>query len=511
MASGENNGGIILVEDICEKVLFEIIPSSIPKDLLEQQIISNITEKYQTFFSSNNKIPTAKERVQLIVDALKFATNWVTTNTALHYYNGQFYKQLSEKQFCGLLGELIPKTAFKILDLSERKKIYETLFCDMIHITIKYNMILDTQNIIGVQNGVYNYKTYEFTSFDPKYHISSLLTKSYDLTKDCPKFKQHLLRSLPKKEDRDFLLSYLAYCLTNSIEYQCSLFLVGDGHNGKSIISDILYLLLGSNKCAKSSFEKVVNEGRFDNTNLEFATVCVCPEISTDEASPANCNKFKDQITNKTIAIEHKGVDHYDVTRKCKYIFDANNLPKITLAKKMPFYRRVRILQFLHIIAQKDRIYGYDQILYDEEGDGILTYIMSYLPKMDEYLKEKQDTWKIMESIWEGCIDPTRTFMDTYLTISSEIISFEQLYKIYSIYMDYYGYDVKKSNAFARQLKANAYESFRKSEGMNYNIKIAQEIYDLLQYIELERDRIKENEEKRHKQEIEIIEINEEE
>jgi putative DNA primase/helicase len=361
--------------------------------------------------------------------------------------------------------------------------------------------MIDTQPLIGCQNGVYNWETHQFHPFSNAFYISSLLTKSYDPTKDCPRFKQHIKQSLPKEEDQDLLLSYLAYSLTTSIKFQCSLFLVGTGKNGKSIIPNLMKLLM-KKKCASIKFDHIINEARFDNIDQEFATLAVGSEISTEEASPKNCDIYKDQITNPTIKIEHKGFDKYDVDRKIKYLFDVNNFPKVTLANPYPFFRRIRVLHFLHTVSFKERVLDFDKVLFREEGDGILTYIMSYLPKMDQFLTELPNTWKESQEKWESCVDPTRTFIDNYISIGDVDISFKELYSIYLRYMQYYGFEPKKTNALSRQLKANAFEMFRKTNGIYYNIIIAQEIYDLLNYVEI----LQEEYEKEPKLEIKINE-----
>jgi putative DNA primase/helicase len=479
---------------------------------LEENLCSHINQSYEDHLTNNKKIPTAKERILIIINALKISCAWYANNAMLFYFNNKYYKEITEKIFCGLLGNCIEKTHFQMLDLSERKKAYETLHADILFNCEKYEHIIDTQPLIGLQNGIYNWETNEFLPFSNKFYISSLLTKSYDPTKDCPRFKHHLQQSLPKQEDQDLLLSYLAYSLTTSIKFQCSLFLVGTGKNGKSIIPNLMKLLM-KKKCASIKFDHIINEARFDNIDQEFATLAVGSEISSEEASPKNCDTYKDQITNPTIKIEHKGFDKYDVDRKIKYLCDVNNFPKVTLANPMPFFRRIRILHFLHTVSLKERILDFDKVLYNEEGDAILTYILSYLPKMEQYLTEQLNTWKESQEKWESCVDPTRTFLDNFVSIGDKEISFKELYQIYMRYMQYYGFDPKKTNALSRQLKANAFEMFRKSNGIYYNITIAQEIYDLLNYLETteEEKKIEEENQKKIQLQEKIIEINEEE
>ncbi len=62
---------------------------------------------------------------------------------------------------------------------------------------------------------------------------------------DCARFRGFLTEVLPGPEVQRFVLWFMGYCLTGSVEEQMFLFLHGSGFDGKSVLVDLLAWMLG--------------------------------------------------------------------------------------------------------------------------------------------------------------------------------------------------------------------------------------------------------------------------
>jgi putative DNA primase/helicase len=68
---------------------------------------------------------------------------------------------------------------------------------------------------------------------------------AYDPDAEAPRWERFLEEVLPEPEVRAFIQRFFGYCLTGSIEEQVMLFLWGQGSNGKSIIMEMMRIVLG--------------------------------------------------------------------------------------------------------------------------------------------------------------------------------------------------------------------------------------------------------------------------
>jgi P4 family phage/plasmid primase-like protien len=105
-----------------------------------------------------------------------------------------------------------------------------------------FNSVINTkQNLIGFNNGVYDLSTLEFRAGKIDDYIT--LGVNYDYTDKYTKNKDKLIKFLediqPKKEEREYLLTYISTGLFGNI-LQYFTILSGNGSNGKSVFINLL-------------------------------------------------------------------------------------------------------------------------------------------------------------------------------------------------------------------------------------------------------------------------------
>jgi P4 family phage/plasmid primase-like protien len=110
-----------------------------------------------------------------------------------------------------------------------------------------FTMNLDSNNyLLGFDNGVYDLKTFEFRAGIPNDYIT--MSVGYDYNNNHTNKYNELLKFLedilPNKEERDYILTYLAIGLVGNI-LELFTILTGNGRNGKSKLIELLKTMLG--------------------------------------------------------------------------------------------------------------------------------------------------------------------------------------------------------------------------------------------------------------------------
>ena len=100
------------------------------------------------------------------------------------------------------------------------------------------NGVLDIQALIRGENVVLKAHT-------PAFVATVLLPFAYDAFSECPGWHRFLEEVLPDAESRRLLQEVFGYCLTYDLSQQKFVLFLGDGGNGKGVITRTLRTLLG--------------------------------------------------------------------------------------------------------------------------------------------------------------------------------------------------------------------------------------------------------------------------
>lgn len=131
---------------------------------------------------------------------------------------------------------------------------------------------------------------------------------------------------LPREEERDMVVNWLAWCLQNEGDkplWAVFLYSMTKG-SGKSTFSKICSLLFGEeNSSVENNVSKLVS--RFNAPVLEKKFV-TCEELNIPPGSP-EANAIKTYITETRTMTEHKGHDVHMVDQACAFLFTSNHTP----------------------------------------------------------------------------------------------------------------------------------------------------------------------------------------
>lgn len=149
------------------------------------------------------------------------------------------------------------------------------------------------------------------------------------------------LNELLEEEDILTLQEYLGYCLIPSTKGQVMLFLIGEGGEGKSRVTQICSKMLGSNMNVSSLHKLEVSE--FARADLERKLLMVDDDLRLS-ALPST-NHIKQIVTQEgKIDIERKHAQSVQREMACRLLCLGNGSPNALYDHSNGFYRRQIIL-----------------------------------------------------------------------------------------------------------------------------------------------------------------------
>lgn len=279
----------------------------------------------------------------------KFA-NYLKSNYHIKKINGQLHIYQNGTYIPGRL--FIEKAIVKEIPFLTDAKRKETLkqldiICD--------STPLSGFNYIAFKNGVYNLNDKSFTELNPNIVVTNMIPWDYN-----PAAESELMDSTLDKiachdsNIRNLLEECIGSCLyrSNTLGGGKAFILTGEGANGKSTFIYIIQKVLGEENISALDV-KEVNE-RFKNAELFGKLANIGDDISTDYIPDVGV--LKKLITGERIGgIERKGQDPFEFNNYSKFIFSANDIPRMGGAKdSKPLRRRFIIIPFNAVFSPED-------------------------------------------------------------------------------------------------------------------------------------------------------------
>ena len=197
-------------------------------------------------------------------------------------------------------------------------------------------------NVIAFTNGLYNIKDGSFRDFTPDVVITNKIPWPYNPAA-YSELLDHTLDRLAcnDPEVRALLEEMVGYCLYRRNELGKAFILIGDKSNGKSTFLHVVKNMLGDSNIASLDLKELGD--RFKTAEL-FGKLANIGDDIGDEFI-ANASVFKKLVTGDRVNVERKGQDPFEFNNYAKFLFSANNIPRIK-DKTGAVQRRLVIVPF---------------------------------------------------------------------------------------------------------------------------------------------------------------------
>lgn len=296
-----------------------------------------------------------------------------------HFFNGCHWEKLSFKNMDEAFQFAAERLHFDHLrsaTASFRKKISEQFLYEFpIHQKKQWN---SSWPIFNLMNGTLSWeKGIQLKPFNPDDGFNYQLHYSYDPNATCPKFQHYLNRVLPNHEVQKLVAQYLAYVLIpNSVlKLEKVMILYGDGHNGKSVLFEIITELLGTNNCTQYSLAQLTDNGGAARLQIGGKLLNYCSEIS----SSFNSTIFKTLASGEPIESRALYKDPIILRDYARLMFNTNTLP-YHLEFNEGFFRRFITIQFKERVTSEEKNVNLANEIIHDELPGILNWILKELP-----------------------------------------------------------------------------------------------------------------------------------
>jgi P4 family phage/plasmid primase-like protien len=358
-------------------------------------------------------------------------------------------------------------------DQVSKSKVNELLTLTQIFQAQTEQAVAADLNLICFQNGTLNTRTGRLIDHSPRHNLRSQIGCDWYPAAESPRFLQFLDEIFINDQDKavkiQLLQEWAGYCMVPDNSQHKFLWLVGSGSNGKSVLLDVLRLLIGSRFVSDAHIERLGDKNV--RAELEGKLVNISAEMGA-EATIAD-GYLKSIVSGDFIEAERKYKPSFSFCPFVRMIGSTNNLPRL-LDLTDGFFRRAMILKFNRQFSDAER----DPALLEKlrvELPGILVWAVQGLNNL-----RKRGWFEMPSSSVEALnqyrkdSDPERMYFDSCLILDATGagMSPSEIYAGYVEYCKLCGFRAKSIVNFGKRLSDFGIESSRGHSGKRWMVKM---------------------------------------
>lgn len=249
----------------------------------------------------------------------------------------------------------------------------------------------DKENVIVLNNGVLDVRTWVFRDFDPDEVYFSKIPVDYNLDAAKPtKFYNFIDTCFKGNEEQKALLQEIfGYTLTKTYKFQDVFYFLGEGGNGKGSMMSILKMMLSEDNCTSFSLHQLTDGEHIDYNiaMMKGKHANICGDVGTTKVK--NTETLK-KLSSNTDLITGRNIRErpFQFINYAKMIFLMNRAPK-TDAHTTGDTRRIRMIDFINKFSEeKDEIKDIHRVITDAgELPGILLWAIEGLQRLEQNQK----------------------------------------------------------------------------------------------------------------------------
>ncbi|MEG9318209.1 phage/plasmid primase, P4 family [Fusobacterium varium] len=212
----------------------------------------------------------------------------------------------------------------------------------------------DNTGLIAFKNGIYNILSDELLPFNPKYIITNKIPWNYNLLAYSELMDTTLNKFAYGNENIRLLIDeVIGYILFAKNEMGKAFIITGDKSNGKSTFLKILMYTVGKDNTSALSLNDIINS-RFRVYEVAGKLLNIGDDIGSGYIPEAEI--LRKLVTGDIIVAEQKGKNPIKFNCYAKFIFSANDIPRI----KDPTgatARRIIIIPFKNSFTKESKDY----------------------------------------------------------------------------------------------------------------------------------------------------------
>lgn len=271
-------------------------------------------------------------------------------------------------------------------------------------------------NLICLRNGTLDTRTGQLIEHSHTHNLKSQISCYWDTSVGCDRWIQFLdeifVDDADKEQKIQFIKEWFGYCLTPDNRQHKFLWMVGAGGNGKSVLLDMLSVLVGRSNVSDAHIERLGD--KFVRAELQGKLINISAEMGAE--ATISDGYLKSIVAGDVIEAERKFKPSFSFIPYVKLIGATNHLPRL-LDLSEGFFRRAIVLKFNRNFGDTER----DPHLKDKlmsELSGILAWSVEGLGSLRErghFDIPASSVQALMD--YKQDSDPDRMFFDECLII----------------------------------------------------------------------------------------------
>lgn len=224
---------------------------------------------------------------------------------------------------------------------------------------------------IAFKNGIYNIVENRLMPFNESIIITNKI--NYNYNEDA--YNELADKTLNKlscgnKKIRMLLEECIGYCFFRRNELRKSFMLIGDKKNGKSTFLGMIEHLLGVENISNLDLKEIGD--RFRTAEIFGKLANIGDDI--DDEYITNTAVFKKVVSGSSITVERKGEQPFRLEPYCKFLFSANDIPRMK-DKTGAVVDRLVIIPFNATFSVEDKDFD-PYIKYKLQSEDVMEYLI---------------------------------------------------------------------------------------------------------------------------------------
>lgn len=270
-----------------------------------------------------------------------------------------------------------------------------------------------SEDLIPLQNGVYDLTRQQLRSYYPEDMFQFKIPVEYETSEECPVFMQTLREIFQDDEERIAVMQEIfGNALLNSSKSEKLFFWVGIGSNGKSLLSEVLTALIGSENTSHIPLSQFGE--RFGLEPIIGKKVNLSAE--NELTKTVQTENLKSFASGDTVSIPRKFKTALTVKQTTTLVFLLNNLPN-TSDLSHGFQRKLLIVPFDRIFRSEEMDKQRKTKILPWELKGILNWAIEGALRLRKQSFEFTASRKIREATmqYEQEQNPVKSFFQEVL------------------------------------------------------------------------------------------------
>lgn len=304
---------------------------------------------------------------------------------------------------------------------------------------------------------------------------------------DTPIFYKYLQTTIIKEGTREadndlisLVQEMFGFYLMDNLKATGAFFMIGEGSNGKSVMINILYNMIGRDFCSSMSIQTLTTNN-FAVADLIGKKINISNE---EESKYMKGDVFKALITGDPVSADRKFQSRINFKPRTKYLFASNEMPTFETLN-YGLKRRIKIIPFYRRFSDKEA----DKNLSDKlvkELPGIVAWAIAGAKRLVEnnyVFSEPKATQKELEEFESEISSSLRFVKDNYVVDDSGFIENVELYDHYRNWCDGNGKKSVNSIRFHKELlrmsdikSIRGYDKYnQRKHGKNLSLKMEEQ------------------------------------